>query len=63
MLFEITAYKVLGNKRKKIYSMEIQARDAINALDRANVRFDSSRVIEIRQIDSVRSDFDTQERP
>jgi hypothetical protein len=62
MLFEITAYKLLGNKRKRIYSLQIEARDGINALERSNVRFDSSRLIEIRQIENP-AGFVRQERP
>ena len=38
MLYEIKVYKLSGSKKKKLYSMEIQARDEINALEKANVR-------------------------
>lgn len=62
MLFEITTYKILGNKKKKIYSLQIEARDGINALERSNVRFDASRLIEIRQIENPVG-FIRQERP
>ena len=41
MLYSVMVYKVSGSKRKKLYSMEIQARDEINALEKANVRLTS----------------------
>jgi hypothetical protein len=57
MLYSVMVYKVSGSKRKKLYSMEIQARDEINALEKANVRLTSDRIIEISEVHSF------QERP
>jgi len=57
MLYSVMVYKVSGSKRKKLYSMEIQARDEINALEKANVRLTLDRIIEISEVHSF------QERP
>jgi hypothetical protein len=50
MLYSVMVYKVSGSKRKKLYSMEIQARDEINALEKANVRLTLDRIIEISEV-------------
>ncbi len=48
MVYEITTYKLRGNKRIRISAAEIQARDAIVALERAGINLNPDRVIEIR---------------
>ncbi len=52
MLFEITTYKVRGNKRVRISAMEIQARDASIAMERACINFKPDRAVEIRMKES-----------
>ena len=53
MLYKITVFKEMGNKRKWLYTKEISARDGIAALERACVTFTPDRIVEIRQIDGV----------
>jgi len=53
MLFIITVWRELGNKRKKIYSNEVTARDPVQALEKSCVRFSRDRIVEIRMVDQV----------
>lgn len=53
MLYEFTVFKEMGNKRKKIFGVEIAARNPINALERACIRFGPGRIIEMRQVDDI----------
>jgi hypothetical protein len=62
MLYRITVYQIRGNKRNRVYEKELQARDGINAMEQANVRFQPGRVVEIRQIENP-DGFAHQERP
>ncbi len=48
MLFSITVYKEMGNRKKMLYLKEVQARDGIQALEKVGVRFQPGKIIEIR---------------
>jgi hypothetical protein len=52
MLYSITVFKEMGRKRKRIYAVEIQARDAINALEQACIPLITGRIVEIRMIEN-----------
>jgi hypothetical protein len=48
-MFDITVYEELDNKRKRIRSTEIHAKDDIQALEKACIRLRPGRIIEIRE--------------
>lgn len=48
MLFEITVYRSEGNQTTRSHEMEVEAPDAAQALERAAIRFESKRMVEIR---------------
>jgi len=50
MLYEIIVYQMKDTKKAKVYAKEVQADNAVLALDRACVRFTSSRIVEIREL-------------
>jgi hypothetical protein len=52
MLYAITVFKEMGSKRKRIYSVEIQARDHVHAFEQAAVRLTPDRILEIRMIEN-----------
>lgn len=54
MIYQIALYKVSGKKSTKLYSMEIDARNPVVALERAYVRLTPGREIVIRQVDTRR---------
>jgi hypothetical protein len=54
MIYQIAVYKVGGKKSTKLYSMEIDTRNPVVALEMAYVRLTPSREIVIRQVDTRR---------
>jgi len=50
MLFDITVYRVAGNKRTRLHATQISARDPVVALERSYVRLTPDREIVIRQV-------------
>jgi len=53
MLFLITVWRELGNKRQKIYSNEVTAKNPVQALEKAYIRFMSDRIVEIRMVEPI----------
>lgn len=52
MIYQIAVYKVGSKKSTKLYSIEIDARNPVVALERAYIRLTPSREIVIRQVDT-----------
>ncbi len=52
MIYEITVFKLMGNKRQRIFSKGFGARDATQALEKACVTLKPERIIEIRMIEN-----------
>jgi hypothetical protein len=50
MLYEIKVFRLLGNKKENVYSIEIQARDPVNAVEKACIRLGPERMAEIREL-------------
>ena len=52
MLYKITVFKFFGNKKRKVYSTEISAKDILVAVEKAFIRLGPDRVAEIQEIHS-----------
>lgn len=53
MLFLVTVWREMGNKRQRVFSNEVSARDPIQALEKSCVRFSGDRIVEIRVLHPV----------
>jgi hypothetical protein len=49
MLFNVKVFRLLGNKRKWIFTKEIPAENMVQALERSCIRFSEDRIVEISQ--------------
>jgi len=50
MLYKISVFKFSGNKKRKVYSTEISAKDILGAVEKAYVRLGPDRIAEIQEI-------------
>ena len=51
MVFEIIIFKLMENHKRRVYTSEINARDGVEALQKACIKFTPDRIVEIRQIE------------